>query len=130
MAARLGMEEKAYQYFGDSANLDLCDIHLNTCDGIHTANMGGTYMAIVYGFGGFRLKESGIYFAPMLPEKWTGYQFKVCYEDSRIIVNVRQKECVFRLEQGSPKKIYVYGKKYLLNDTRRISLKKRSIDEI
>lgn len=51
VASKLGEEEKAYAYFGDSAKLDLFNLHHNTKDGIHTANMGGNYMAIVYGFG-------------------------------------------------------------------------------
>lgn len=44
------MQEKAYAYFGDSAKLDLESTHHNTKEGIHTANMGGCYMAIVFGF--------------------------------------------------------------------------------
>jgi alpha,alpha-trehalose phosphorylase len=116
MAAKLGLEEKAISYFGNSAKLDLMDMHKNTKDGIHTANMGGNYMAIVYGFGGFRLKESGIFFAPMLPGEWSGYQFKVSYEDSRLIVKVGKTECEFTLEYGRPKKITVYGKSYELKD--------------
>ncbi|MDD5017846.1 MAG: glycosyl hydrolase family 65 protein, partial [Eubacteriales bacterium] len=121
MAARLGMEQKAYKYFGNSAKLDLHDTQKNTSDGIHVANMGGTYMAIVYGFRGFRLKESGIYFAPMLPCEWRGYQFKICFEESRIIVIVKEKECTFMLEKGSAKDITVYGKNYLLKDVLKIS---------
>ena len=116
MAAKLGMEEKAFQYFRDSAHLDLLDRHKNTKHGIHTSNMGGNYMAIVYGFGGFRLKEMGIFFAPILPKGWRSYQFKVCYEDSRIVVIVKEDNCYFKLLHGSAKKIYVYDKVYLLED--------------
>ena len=47
MAAKLGMPEKAYEYFGESAKLDLYNTHKNTKDGIHTANMAGNYMAII-----------------------------------------------------------------------------------
>ena len=125
MAAKLGMEEKAYAYFGNSANLDLQDLKKNTSDGIHAANMGGIYMAIVYGFGGFRLKESGIYFAPILPCDWDGYRFRVCYEDSRIVVNVNKNECIFMLENGSEKYINVYNEKYLLTDTLSIRRQQR-----
>jgi len=128
MAAKLGMEEKAFRYFGNSAELDLMDLYKNTKDGIHTANMGGNYMAIVYGFGGFRLKLTGIYFSPMLPAEWTGYQFKVSYEDSRLIVKVSKTECEFILEYGRPKRINVYGKPYDLTDKlviRRNNYKRR-----
>jgi alpha,alpha-trehalose phosphorylase len=121
VAAKLGLEDKAFKYFGDSTKLDLLDLQGNTKDGIHTANMGGNYMAIVYGFGGFRLKESGICFAPILPKKWTAYRFRICYEQSRIIVGVDKEQCTFYLEFGEPKNIRVYGKEYWLENTLKIS---------
>lgn len=117
VASRLGMEEKAYEYFGDSAKLDLFNTHHNTKDGIHTANMGGNYMAIVYGFGGFRLKENGVWFAPALPEKWKGYRFKLTYEGSCIHVEVNREECRFTLESGRPVEIHVYGNACMLKDS-------------
>jgi alpha,alpha-trehalose phosphorylase len=116
MAARLGMEDLAFDYFEITARLDLDNMHKNTQDGIHTANMGGNYMAVVYGFGGFRLKEKGISFAPILPKSWTAYSFKICFEGSRISVKVQKDKCVFSLESGEEKSILVYGKEYLLKD--------------
>lgn len=116
MAARLGMEESAFHYFKIAARLDLDDMHKNTQDGVHTANMGGSYMGIVYGLGGFRLKESGISFAPIMPESWTAYSFKISFEGSRILVQVKEKQCVFTLERGQEKNILVYGQEYLLKD--------------
>lgn len=122
VASKLGMEEKAYDYFGDSAKLDLFNTHHNTKDGIHTANMGGNYMAVVYGFAGLRLKEQGLFFAPAIPKKWRGYQFKITYEQSQIKVEVQEDGCIFTLVSGSEKCIYVYGKEYLLKDS--ITVKK------
>jgi alpha,alpha-trehalose phosphorylase len=116
VAARLGMEDKAYQYFGDSAKLDLKNLHRNTKDGIHTANMAGSFLTIVYGFGGFRLKEQGPSFWPMLPSQWKKYSFKVVYENSRIKVTVTAKECILTLEKGKSKMIKIYGEAYRLND--------------
>lgn len=122
VASRLGMAEKAYEYFGDSAKLDLFNTHHNTKDGIHTANMGGTYMAIVYGFAGFRLKENGIWFAPALPKQWEGYRFQLIYEGSRIRVEVNRRECVFTLESGSPVEIHVYGNRIMLEGSAGFAL--------
>jgi alpha,alpha-trehalose phosphorylase len=116
MAARLGMEEKATAYFGDSAKLDLLDLQHNTVDGVHIANMGGSFMTVVYGFAGFRLKEQGISFAPMLPKKWKSYRFEICYVNSRIQVYVNDQQCVFLLEKGPAQIIQVYGIEYELKD--------------
>lgn len=124
MAARLGMEEKAVAYFGDAIKLDLKDQCRNTKDGIHTANMAGNYMAIVHGFAGFRLKEEGISFSPILPAGWTGYRFHIQYEGSRILVDIDGLNCVFRLKSGTPKTITVYGTQYLLEN--RLSIPRKA----
>lgn len=116
VASKLGLSDKAYMYFGDSAKLDLFNLHHNTKDGIHTANMGGNYMAIVYGFGGLRLKEDGIYFAPSLPKQWKSYTFKINYEGSLIKVHVDAQGSKYVLDTGEPKVIHIYGKEYLLKN--------------
>ncbi len=126
VAAKLGLKDKAVRYFGNSTKLDILNLHSNTKDGIHTANMGGNYMSIVYGFGGFRLKESGIHFAPMLPKKWTSYRFRISYGGSRIIVGVDKEKCTFFLEYGLPKKITVYDKDYILENTLTVKLNGRT----
>ncbi len=117
MASKLGYVDKAYDYFGDSAMLDLYNTHQNSKDGIHTANMGGNYMAIVYGFGGLRLKEKGLYFAPKLPKEWKGYEFKIIYEGSHIEVKVTKENVIFTLLKGEAKNIYVNDKPYELKDS-------------
>lgn len=124
VASKLGLDDKAYMYFGDSAKLDLFNTHHNTKDGIHTANMGGNYMAIVYGFGGLRLKETGLYFEPSLPKQWTGYKFKIKYEGSQIQVEIDGNGSTFRLVKGEPKKIFIYGEEYLIEDSVNVPLRR------
>lgn len=112
VASRLGMREKAYSYFGDSAKLDLYNTHKNTKDGIHTANIGGTYMAIVYGFAGLRLKETGLHLSPYLPEKWDSYRFCFLYHGSQIEAETDKEGTRLALKRGAPVQIFLYGKAY------------------
>jgi alpha,alpha-trehalose phosphorylase len=114
VASKLGLSEKAYKYFGDSAKLDLFNTHKNTKDGIHTANMGGTYMAIVYGFGGLRIKEAGLFLNPSLPAGWLEYRFRFLYRNSLIEVGVGKQTVVLNLLSGESQKITVFGKEYEL----------------
>lgn len=116
MASRLGMPEKACAYFGDSLRLDLLDTHGNTKDGIHTASMGGAYMAIVYGFGGLRIKEDGVHLAPALPEQWQGYDFKLRLGDALIGVDVAKESGGLTLLSGTEKKLFLYGREHVLRD--------------
>lgn len=124
MAAKLGMLEKAYDYFGESAKLDLFNAHKNTKDGIHTANMAGNYMAIVYGFAGLRIKESGLYLAPCIPKQWDCYRFRFLYHSTRMELRVDQEKCeIIRLE-GDSQMIFIYEKRTHLTDRIVIPLKK------
>ena len=120
VAAKLGDMEKACRYFGESAKLDLFNTHKNTKDGIHTANMGGTYMAVVYGFGGLRIKESGLYLHPRIPGQWTAYRFRFRYEDAVAEVSVDKSGCTISLLEGNPKEIHVYGRECRLEAGREI----------
>lgn len=92
MAAKLGYMEKAYDYFIETARLDLDDTHGNTKDGIHTANMGGTWMAVIYGFAGLRIKEDYIYLNPKLPVNWEELKFKFLYRGAVIKVCMRKEK--------------------------------------
>lgn len=101
MAARFGDLTKAYQYFEDSVRLDLDDAHHNTKDGIHTANMGGTYLGIVFGFGGLRIKESGLVLRPLLPEHWEGYSFRIAYRGRVLEILVEKAGLTLSLLSGA-----------------------------
>ncbi|MCK9171154.1 MAG: beta-phosphoglucomutase, partial [Treponema sp.] len=68
---------KAESYFAKTVRMDIEDINGNTADGIHTACMAGSWMAVVYGFGGFR-DYSGMWsFNPQLPGTWKNLSFSL-----------------------------------------------------
>jgi len=91
MASRINRPDRAYDFFKKTVYLDLEDLHSNTKDGIHIANAGGTYMTIVYGFGGLRIKEDGIHLKPTKPHEWKGYSFSFVYKDALVKVQVTDK---------------------------------------
>ena len=122
VASRLGLKEKAYDYFGDSAKLDLMNTHNNTKHGIHTANMGGCYMAIVNGFASLRISEEGISLSPFVPGSWKGYGFKFVYKGSLIKIKADRKEVSMELLDGDAVDIKLYGKNYqLLKDNKLVA---------
>ncbi|MEC0139841.1 glycosyl hydrolase family 65 protein [Paenibacillus macerans] len=100
MASKIGNMEKAYEYFIETARLDLDNTHGNTKDGLHLANMGGTWMSIVYGFAGMRLKESGLSLAPAIPQDWEQYAFRLTFRGRLIDVRIGQKSVVLELAEG------------------------------
>ena len=109
MAARLGNMDKALRYFRDSATLDLDDAQGNTKDGIHTATMGGTWLALTAGFGGLRIKAGGLSLNPRLPKGWQSYSFPLKWRDSMLRVTVREDGCLVEVLEGTGTPLAVNG---------------------
>lgn len=88
MAAKLGEKEKAWRLIENSLYLDLEDLHRNTKDGLHMANLAGSVMAILYGFMGYRHSDLGIQIAPHMPDKWSEVHFKIRHDEGYLDVMV------------------------------------------
>ncbi|WP_042142869.1 glycoside hydrolase family 65 protein [Paucisalibacillus sp. EB02] len=114
MGARVGYLDKAYDYFIETARLDLDNIQGNTKDGLHMANMGGTWMAIVAGFAGMRLKENGLYFRPQLPKQWDGYAFHIQYHGQLLMIRNQKDSFIVELLSGDQVDLYIWDKKYTI----------------
>jgi alpha,alpha-trehalose phosphorylase len=114
MASKLGYHEKAYDYFNETARLDLDNTHGNTKDGLHMANMGGTWLGIVYGFAGLRLKESGLSFAPTLPAEWNSYEFRLQYQGRLLKIRKDREGASYTVLQGEGLAITHNGERLVL----------------
>lgn len=122
MASRLNYMDKAYKYFSETARLDLDDRNGNTKDGIHTANMGGTWMAIVYGFAGLRIKEDYIALNPKLPSKWTNLKFKFLYRNAEFQVEMKRDKTEIDIKTENPIIIKINNKIYKIEKSQRIEI--------
>lgn len=109
MASKVGYSDKAYAYFNETARLDLDNTHGNTKDGLHMANMGGTWMAIVYGFAGTRLKESGLSLSPQIPAGWEKYGFRLSFRGRLISVTICTDRVELELLEGEPLTLTLYN---------------------
>ena len=109
LANEIGEEKLAYDYFMSSARLDLDDRHHNTKDGLHMANMAGTWNCVTKGFGGMRCREGVLSFAPVCPAQWQGYSFRVRFHGRLIQVRCTAQGAEYQLLQGEPLGILSYG---------------------
>ena len=98
--AEVGRLDDAYTYFRHSAFMDINDFKDNTAGGVHSACLGGTWMAVVNGFAGMRDYEGGLRFGPVLPRAWKGYRFKLRYRGRLIGVEVSPQKATYRLLDG------------------------------
>jgi len=65
VAAQVGRVGLAVRYFRAALMLDLSDSHHNTIDGVHIANSGGVWAALVNGFAGVRFRGDEIAIEPL-----------------------------------------------------------------
>ena len=110
LANEIGEVGTAYDYFMSSARLDLDDMHHNTKDGLHMANMAGTWTGLVKGFGGMRYRGGVLSFAPVLPPQWQGYRFRVSVRGSCVELTMGAEGPGYRLVSGPALTIRSYGK--------------------
>ena len=100
LAAKLGMEEKAYEMYLRTARLDLDDYNHEVYQGLHITSMAGTWMAVVEGFGGLRIRDDKPHFQTMLPAQWDGFTFKILFRDRLLEVKVSREGTQVVRHQG------------------------------
>nr|WP_298994502.1 glycoside hydrolase family 65 protein [uncultured Polaribacter sp.] len=108
-AAKLDRMEQAYTFYLRTSRLDLDDYNHEVEEGLHITSMAGTWMSIVEGFGGMRIKNNMLSFAPKIPKQWKSYSFKVNFRSQIIKVSVSHKGTYFEVESNSDINILVNG---------------------
>ncbi|MFO7933099.1 MAG: family 65 glycosyl hydrolase domain-containing protein [Bacteroidales bacterium] len=114
LASRLGKYEKAYELYLRTSRLDLDDYNNEVAEGLHITSMGGTWMSVVYGFGGMRIRKGLLSFDPQLPEKWEGLSFKVLYRGRTLKIHIDKNRVTVENLQGQAMEIFLAGKKISL----------------
>ena len=112
LAAEIGYEDKAVEYFNYALLMDLADVAGNVVDGAHVASTGGVWMGLTYGFGGMRDYDGNLSFDPKLPKEWDRLRFSLRYRDSRIEVEITHEGITITLLGGDPLQITVCGVEY------------------
>ncbi|MET2985838.1 glycoside hydrolase family 65 protein [Aureibaculum conchae] len=109
-AAKLNRMDQAYEFYLRTSRLDLDDYNHEVEEGLHITSMAGTWMSIVEGFGGMRIKDDTLSFETKIPKQWQSYSFKVNFRNNIIKVNVSQDETNFELLSGNDLDILVNSK--------------------
>ena len=112
IAAEVGHQEMALEYFHAGLFVDIGNTHGNTSDGVHIASAAGTWRALVSGFGGLRDDDDLLNFDPRLPRSWDYLTFRLTYRGSRIKVHLTRRLITFTLEHGEPIRLRVRGVEY------------------
>lgn len=116
LAARLGRLDQAYEYARYASRLDLDDYNNNTYEGLHVTSMAGTWMNLVYGFGGMQSDGPILRFRPSIPSGWNKFSFRLLVQDDAILrVSITPDNASFKLDgSGKPIEIEVFDQKVVV----------------
>jgi alpha,alpha-trehalose phosphorylase len=98
VAAEVGHDKLAFEYFRHALFLDLCNLHGNTPDGVHIASCGGVWAGLVHGFAGMVDNGEWLRFEPRLPASWDGITFRLLRHGARLRVDVDPDGCTITVE--------------------------------
>lgn len=102
LAADLHKEDQAVEMYERTSRLDLDNYNNDTVDGLHITSMTGSWLAIVQGFAGMRVRNDQLHYAPFLPKKWDSYQFRQQFRGRVIEVTVDANGTNLELISGEP----------------------------
>jgi alpha,alpha-trehalose phosphorylase len=114
LAAEVGQLQLAYDYLGEAALIDLHDLHHNVKDGLHMASLAGAWTALVAGFGGMRIQNGSLCFAPRLPDAIERLAFHLLFCGCRLRVEVRAQEATYHLLDDPQMVVHHHGEEILL----------------
>jgi maltose phosphorylase len=115
-AAALGRMEQAYTFYLRTSRLDLDDYNKEVHEGLHITSMAGTWMSIVEGFGGMRVKNNQLHFEPRIPEQWKGYSFKVNFRNAIVKIEVNHQETKVSVEGNQKVEVIINGASQLVKN--------------
>ncbi|GAB2834415.1 glycoside hydrolase family 65 protein [Microbacterium insulae] len=114
LAAEVGYQDLALEYFRQSIFVDLADLHHNAADGVHVASAGGVWTALVSGFGGMRDHFGELSFDPRLPADWPELAFTLHWHGTRLDITVTRDELRVEASGGDPVGFSVRGTGYVV----------------
>jgi maltose phosphorylase len=121
-AAVLNKMDMAYTFYLRTSRLDLDDYNKEVEEGCHITSMAGTWMSIVEGFGGMRVKDNTLHFEPRIPKEWEGYSFKINFRNQIVQVSVSHEGTSFLLEGTSEINVVVNGKTVVVKPTNLVTV--------
>jgi alpha,alpha-trehalose phosphorylase len=123
IAAEIGKDREALEYFEYALLMDLANVAGNASDGVHIAAAAGVWSSLVFGFGGVRDFDGRLSFAPRPPRDWTELAFSLRFRDRQIRVQLTHDEERYLLDEGAPLEVTIRGEPHLLSPGTAVAIK-------
>jgi maltose phosphorylase len=115
LASKLKKEEKAYELYLRTSRLDLDDYNKEVAEGLHITSMAGTWMSIVEGMAGIRVKNDCLHLDPMLPKNWKSLRFNIYFKQQPLEIKIDQSTVEIENIGAEAVKISFNNEDYILS---------------
>ncbi|GAA3760690.1 glycosyl hydrolase family 65 protein [Microbacterium kribbense] len=120
LAAEVGYQELAADYFERALFVDLADLHHNAADGAHVASAGGIWTILVSGFGGMRDYGGELSFDPRLPEGWDDLSYVIRWRGTPLHITLERSRMTVRAGEGTFVSFTVRGAGFVVEPGQQI----------
>ena len=124
IAAEIGKERQALEYFQYAVLMDLGNVAGNASDGVHIASAAGVWSSLVFGFGGVRDFDGQLSFSPRLPHAWNELAFSLRFRGRQLRVKLTHDEERYLVEEGEPLNVLIRGEPCLLSPDNPVAIKR------
>jgi len=114
-AADAGHYQSAEAYLADAAAVDVADTAGNLRDGVHVASAGGVWIAVVYGFAGYRWRTRVPEFSPVLARRCRRLSIPQMLRGSLLEVDVEEHQVTYSVRSGNPVTATHYGQEFTVS---------------
>ena len=115
LASKIGYKKQAYDFYLRTSRLDLDDYNNEVNEGLHITSMGGTWMSVVYGFGGLRIKDHFLHLNPVVPDNWDSVSFRIVFRENTLRIKIWNSSVEVLNETGPDMILFIKSKKCRVN---------------
>jgi hypothetical glycosyl hydrolase len=106
--------EHAYEFFRKAAEIDLGQNLISSNDGIHSASLGGIWLAVVMGFGGIINDNGVLNINPKLPKAWHELSFSMYWKSDKLNFSITENTVKITTDSEGAVDIFINGNKNTL----------------
>ncbi len=90
--------------------MDLVDLQGNAKDGLHEANLGGSWLGLTYGFAGMYVADGTLHVTNHLPTQIAHLSYRLRFRGRVLEVKLAQGSTQVQVIDGSPLTVTIDGR--------------------
>jgi maltose phosphorylase len=85
--------------------------------------MAGTWMSVIEGFAGKRVRNGRLVLNPQIPDPWISYSFKIRFRESVLEIQVKKDNVTIRNQSDKPAHVILYNQEIFIERSKESKLK-------